>query len=148
MAISQAQRIAKAKYQQEKRTLIAAEVSKIKGEEYRAKAASLGLSLSALIQQGIESYEANHTGEDFKPALATNKLSADEKALIDLFRELPADVSKSFLKVFVTINQLMKDQNEAREEQANFVRHLVEENDKLSEENMYLRQNQDANQPD
>ncbi len=104
MALSQAQKLAKAKYQQEKRSLIAAEVSKAKGKEYKQKAASLGLSLSALIQRSIESYGANHAGEEFMPPTPA-PMTADERKLIEEFNALPDDVRKSISKLIRQINQ-------------------------------------------
>ena len=109
MAVSQAQKLAKAKYQQEKRSLIAAEVSKTKGEEYRAKAVSLGISLSSLIQRGIESYIANHTGEDFTLSTPTPQMSQAEKQLLSDFNALPDDTKKALLKLIKAIN----NQNQA-----------------------------------
>lgn len=136
MAMSKAQKLAKAKYQQEKRSLIAAEVSKAKGEEYRAKAMNLGISLSSLIQRGIESYTANCAGGEFATSSANSKdrLTEDERQLLDAFNQFPSDVRKHFLKGFRLINQLIEDQEQSRQE---ILKRLL---DKLESE----RQNQAA----
>lgn len=102
MAVSQAQKLAKAKYQHEKRSIVAAEVSKEKGAEYRAKAAELGMSLSLLIQRGVESYGT--VGGEVSVPRADEKLSAEQRRLLDEFGKLPADAQKHFMKAFSAIN--------------------------------------------
>ena len=101
MAVSQAQKLAKAKYQQASRTLIAADVSKVKGDLYRQSAKELNLSLSMLIQNGIDEYLQNHFGEEFVPLPTTtpeNKLSADDRRLLDSAGKLTPEARKQLVK--------------------------------------------------
>lgn len=106
MAVSNAQKIAKAKYQQSSRTLIAADVSKSKGEFYRQSAKDLDLSLSMLIQNGVEEYISRHAGETFADKQQTRKSlsSAEEKLLAD-FARLPPDAQKSLMQFLRTLNR-------------------------------------------
>ena len=103
MAVSQAQRLAKAKYQQEKRSIVAAEVSKAKGEEYRAAAKELGLSLAKLIQNGVEEYIQNHGGEVVHKPEA-EKLTAEEKRLLAAFAKLPKNAQINLIKTLESLS--------------------------------------------
>ena len=105
---TQAQRLAKAKYQQEKRSLVAAEVSKVKGEEYRAAAKELGLSLARLIQCGVEESIANHGGEVIQKPEA-EKLTTEERRLLMAFAKLPKDAQTNLIK---TLEALSPQQEE------------------------------------
>lgn len=108
MAVSQAQKIAKAKYQQEKRTLIAAEVSKDKGEFYRVSAVGLGISLSKLVQNGVEEYISRHAGKDCLESLPTpteKSLSPADERLLDEFAKLSPGSQKALMQFLRTINQ-------------------------------------------
>ena len=100
MASSAAQKLAKEKYRQEKRDLLAVEIPKGKRDEYKAKAAELGLSLSMLIQHSVESYGESSAGN----VPASSELTTEQKIFVDEFSKLPADVQKNFLKVFKAIN--------------------------------------------
>ena len=112
MAVSNAQKIAKAKYQQSSRTLIAADVSKSKGEFYRQSAKELDLSLSMLIQNGVEEYIRNHAGENILDKPQGKSLSpADEKLLAE-FSKLPVDARKHLLELAKIINQKGGGQND------------------------------------
>ena len=104
MAVSNAQKLAKAKYQHEKRALVASEVSKGKRDEYNAAAKGFGLSLSMLVQKGVEEYIKNHGGEEFKPE-KPESISAADKRLIEEFNQLPVDARKHFLQAFKAINE-------------------------------------------
>ena len=114
MAVSKAQQLAKAKYQQERRTLIAADVSKAKGESYKTKAAQLGISLSRLIQLAIEAYgdenlSVGSRDADLSPVDTNNapitckqpeqNLSTEQKQIIEEFNKLPVETQKAFLKL-------------------------------------------------
>ncbi len=113
MAISNAQKLAKAKYQREKRTLIAAEVSKDKGNFYRTSATELNLSLSKLIQNAVEEFIARRSTENLSlvdqaaistPAQQPEKLSTAEKNLLAEFNKLPVETQKLFLKLIQNFN--------------------------------------------
>ena len=110
MAVSTAQKLAKAKYQHEKRTLIATDVSKEKGEFYRATAMELGISLSKLVQIGVEEFIQNHAGENFSVTTQSQeqRLSAADKKLIEEFNRLPAETQKALIKLIQSINQNAK----------------------------------------
>lgn len=107
--VSEARRLSIKNYRQEKRDQIAVDVPKGKREEYKQKAAKLGLSLSMLIQYGVESYGeeyiSNHAGEVMTPQPKPEPLSAADKQLVEEFARLPADAQKHFLKAFKAINQ-------------------------------------------
>ena len=96
MAISNPQKLAKAKYQQEKRTLIAADVSKIKGEFYRESATKLNLSLSMLIQNGVEEYIQNRTSEVVTEKREVETLTAEQRRLLENFARLPKSTRAKF----------------------------------------------------
>lgn len=145
MAVSQAQKLAKAKYQQEKRSLIAAEVSKAKGEEYRAKAAELGISLSALIQRGIEEYICNRIGGEFTTT-RPDSLSASEKELIEVFNRLPDDAQKSLIKTCKAINQLIEDVLDERQRYCDYWITASNAKQQLEEEVEKLKKIQPQNQ--
>ena len=110
MAVSTAQKLAKAKYQQEKRTLIATEVSKEKGEFYRTTATEFGISLSKLVQNGVEEFIQNHAGQNLSLVAQNSepKLSAADKKLVDEFNQLPVDTQKALIKLIQSINQNAK----------------------------------------
>ncbi len=95
---SEAKKISVKIYQQEKCDRITADIPKGKRDEYKAKAANLGLSLSMLIQRGVESY--GNLSEQNSP----DKLTTEQKIFVDEFSKLPADIQKHFLKVFKAIN--------------------------------------------
>ena len=105
MAVSNAQKIAKAKYQQSSRTLIAADVSKSKGEFYRQSAKDLDLSLSMLIQNGVEEYISRHAGENFPDKPQPKSLSPADEKLIAEFSKLPPDAQKSLMQFLRTLNR-------------------------------------------
>lgn len=113
MAVSNAQKIAKAKYQQSSRTLIAADVSKSKGEFYRQSAKDLDLSLSMLIQNGVEEYISRHAGENFLDKQQTQKsLSPADEKLLTEFSKLPVDARKHLVELAKIINQKGGGQND------------------------------------
>lgn len=108
MAVSRPQQIAKDKYRQEKRDQITAEVPKGKRDAYKLIAAELNLSLSMLIQNGVEEYGRNHASKDFLatlPTPETKSLSPADEKLIAEFSKLPADAQKSLMQFLRTINQ-------------------------------------------
>lgn len=99
MTVSEAKRLAIAKYRQEKRDQLAVDVPKGKRDEFKAKAAALGISLAQLIQRAVETYggELNHT----QPAQIVDelpKLTGDEKHLVDAFNNLSPKAQKALLK--------------------------------------------------
>ena len=108
MAVSNAQRLAKAKYQHEKRALVASEVSKEKRDEYKAAAVKLGLSLSMLIQNGVEEFIERHGGEVIARPVSSKEeqtLTAADKRLVEEFNQLPDEVKSTVRKLIQQINQ-------------------------------------------
>lgn len=105
MAVSNAQKLAKAKYQHEKRALVASEVSKGKRDEYNAAAKGFGLSLSMLVQKGVEEYIKNHGGELPASTPKPESISAADKRLIESFGKCPDNVKPTLKKL---IEQLAK----------------------------------------
>ena len=118
MPVSNAQKLSIQKYRQEKRDQLAVDVPKGKRDAYKAIAAELGLSLSMLIQRSVESYAGLQSVESLKPAPMTKeptaeKLSAQERTLLDEFNRLPVDVQKAFLKTFKAINAAQDADNQS-----------------------------------
>ena len=104
MATSQSQKIAVQKYRAKTYDTIGFDVPKGKREEFKQKAASLGISLAKFLFLSAESYGAKHAGEvvTVKPE---NQLSAEERKLIDEFNQLPTDAQKHLLKFVKAVNQ-------------------------------------------
>jgi len=118
MAVSRPQQIAKDKYRQEKRDQITAEVPKGKRDAYKLIAAELNLSLSMLIQNGVEEYGRNHAGKDFLPTLPTpeaKSLSPADERLLDDLAKLPPDAQKAFRQLVRAITAPANDDDQRRQ---------------------------------
>ena len=74
-------------------------IPKGRRDEFKAKAAELGISLAQLIQRAVESYggELNHT-QTAQIVDASPRLTGDEKKLIDAFNNLSPEAQKTLLK--------------------------------------------------
>ena len=110
-----AQKIAKAKYQQEKCDRITADIPKGKRDAYKLIATELDRSLAQLIQDAIEEYGRNHAGKDFLESLPTpeaKSLSPADERLLDEFSKLPADAKKHLVELAKIINQKGGVQND------------------------------------
>ena len=82
------------------RDKIAINVPKGKRDVYRRAAAELGLSLSVLIQKGVEEFISNNVDEDFVAKIkAEEKLSKEKQKLIAAFDKLPKDSQKIIRKL-------------------------------------------------
>ena len=81
-------------------------IKKGRREEYKNSAAGFGLSLSALIQNGVEEYIRNHGGE--APTVITQqpeqKLSPEQRRLVEEFNKLPTDARRALVKFLQTLN--------------------------------------------
>ena len=110
MPKSNAQKLAQQKYDQKSYDQILIKVKKGKREEYRQSAESIGLGQMEMIRLAIEEYIKNHTGEDFTAAIKpeAEKLTTEQKRLVEEFNQLPADAQKYFLKAFRAINDQSK----------------------------------------
>ena len=95
MAVSNAQKLAKAKYQHEKRALVASEVSKEKCDEYKAAAAELGISLASLVRIGVEEFIERHGGGSLPAASKEERLSTADKRLVEDFKALSPKSQKA-----------------------------------------------------
>ena len=106
MAISKAQGLAVLKYRAKAYDRLSTDIPKGKRDAYNLAASELGLSLSKLIQNGVEEFIARHAATDTEsPAqVAAEKLSADDRRLVEEFAKLPADAQKHFLKAFAAVN--------------------------------------------
>ena len=90
------------------------------GEEYKQAANDFGLGLSEMIRLAVETYIADRSLHDLsvKPApmakeSPSEKLSTQEKTLLDEFNRLPVDVQKAFLKTFKAINAAQDADNQS-----------------------------------
>ena len=103
---SKAQLMALAKFKQEKRDTLTIDLPKGSKDGYKKSAAGFGISLTKLIQAGIEEYIQNHGGE--VPNVITRqpeqKLSPEQRRLVEEFNRLPPDVQKSIIKMIQAIN--------------------------------------------
>ena len=114
---SKPQLLAAAKYRQENCDQLAVDIPKGKKALYKQAAAEMGLSLTALIQNGVEGFvnercEGFFQRENFSPitqnVASTEKLSANEKRLVEEFNQLPVETQKALLKLVKTINEQSK----------------------------------------
>lgn len=103
MSVSESRRVSITKYRQEKRDQLAVDVPKGKRDKYKAKAAQLGLSLSMLIQNSVEAY-GEKGGEVIASTTRAEKLTADQRRLLDEFGKMPVEVQKQTLKLIREIN--------------------------------------------
>ena len=102
--------LANANYRAKAYDVISTSVKKGKRDEYNAAAKELKLSLAMLIQNGVEEYIKNHTGEDFTAAIKpeAEKLTSEQKRLVEEFNQLPADAQKYLIKFVRAINDQSK----------------------------------------
>ena len=91
MAVSSAKRLAIKTYQQKKCDRLTVDVPKGKRDAYKAIAAELGLSLSMLIQNSVETFAGNHVSEVLAPQ---DKLTAEQRRLLDGVAKLPESTRK------------------------------------------------------
>ena len=103
MSVSSAKRLAVKVYQTEKCDRLTLDVPKGKRSEYKEKAASLGLSLSILIQNSVESYGTNHAGEVIQKPEA-EKLTAEERRLLTAFAKLPKNAQTNLIKTLEALS--------------------------------------------
>ena len=80
-----------------------------KKEEYRQAAEDFGLGLTEMFRLAVETFIAERSLYDLpvKPAPKTppeEKLSSEERKLLDEFSKLPPDVQKSIAKMIRAIN--------------------------------------------
>ena len=89
-----------AEYKKKNYTQLGFLVKKGQEIEYKAKAAALGMSLSQLIQRGVESYggEGVPTVAPVKPAL-----TAEQRKILDAVDSLPESSRKALLKFLQTL---------------------------------------------
>lgn len=86
-------------------------VKKGKREEYQQAAKDFGLGQAEMFRQAIEQFIAERSLQDFslvKPAQIyrqppIEKISAEERRLLDEFDKLPPDIQKSVIKMIQSI---------------------------------------------
>jgi len=78
-------------------------VKKSKQAEYKAKAAAMGLSLSQLIQRGVESY--GEVVQDVAPVKPAPGVTAEQKKILDAIESLPPDARRALLKFLHALQQ-------------------------------------------
>ena len=107
MAKSLAQKMANRRYRDKVYDQITIEVPKGKRDEYKAAADDLQMTFKSLVQSGIEEYIAKHAGEVVMPVSTTepDKLSAEDKRLVEEFSRLPVDARKHLMKFVAEINR-------------------------------------------
>lgn len=102
MAVSKAQALAVLKYRAKAYDRLSTDVPKGKRDEYNAAAKSLSLSLSKLIQNGVEEYISNHAGGEkippSWPPTPGNKLSPEDQRLLDSAGKLTPEARKQLVK--------------------------------------------------
>ena len=117
MATTKAQKLATQKYRAKTYDTIGFDVPKGKREEFKTIAAERGLSLARFLLLAAESYAGLQSVESFKPASMTKqpteKLTSQERTLLDEFNRLPVDVQKAFLKTFKAINAAQDADNQS-----------------------------------
>lgn len=112
MARTEGQKISRQKYESKAYDQVLIKVKKGKREEYRQAAESLGLGQMELFRTAVEEYLQKHgvegyalvqAGEGVIPATSkvepTEKLTADERRLVQAASKVPNDTRKLFLKL-------------------------------------------------
>ena len=97
-------------YKKTKYDSILFRVKKGKADDYRQAAQDLGIKFWDLIQAGVEEYIANHGGEEINSSQVmtsqpSEKLSAEQKKLVEEFSRLPPDAQKFLLKFLKALNE-------------------------------------------
>lgn len=102
MTVSQAQILATKKYRAKTYDTIGFDVPKGKRDAYKRIAAEMGMSLAAFLTKAADSYAVNYAaaGEKIPPSVPTseNKLSADDRRLIDSAGKLTPDARRALVK--------------------------------------------------
>ena len=115
MTVSRAQSLASQRYRKKTYEQIFFDVKKGIKAEYKAAAAELGLSLAALLTNAADEFIQRHTGEDFHvqtiTTQPTEKISANQRRLLDAVEKLPADAQKSLLKFLESLNKANAAEN-------------------------------------
>jgi len=104
MSRTDGEKISRQKYESKAYDQILIKVKKGKREEYRQSAELIGLGQMEMIRRAIEEFIANHAGEKLPAAKPEEKLTADEKKLVEEFCRLPVDAQKYLLKFVRAIN--------------------------------------------
>lgn len=112
MATSESQKKAIKKYKEKNIELVAFETRKGKSAEYTQAAINLGLGKMEMIRLAVEEFIQRHLNEFapvVKPAPMTpqptaEKLSTQERTLLDEFNQLPVDAQKSLIRFLKNVN--------------------------------------------
>ena len=107
MEVSKPKRLSIKKYQQEKCDRLTIDVPKGKRNAYKLIAAELGLSLSLLVQNGVENYAVNHGCKEVVPEKpASVQPSAEEKRLLQNLASLPKSTRAKFVSLLEEVAKL------------------------------------------
>lgn len=101
---SKAQLLALAKFKQEKRDTLTIDLPKGTKDGYKQSAAGFGISLTKMIQAGVEEYIQNHGGEVTPAPVVEVKLPADQRRLVEEFNQLPPDARRQLVKFLQALN--------------------------------------------
>lgn len=108
-----------AEYKKANYDQVSIRVKKGKRLEYQQAAADFGLGYAEMIRLAVETFIAERSLQDLpvKPASMTKqpteKLTSQERTLLDEFNRLPVDVQKAFLKTFKAINAAQDADNQS-----------------------------------
>lgn len=102
MPVSNAKRISIKKYRTQNYDTIGFDVKKGKRDEYKAKAAELGMSLAAFLTIAADTY-ANGQSDKVIVRPQGEKLAAEQRQLIDTVYALPPKARKQLIKFLETL---------------------------------------------
>ncbi|MBE8953946.1 MAG: hypothetical protein SR1Q7_12535 [Quinella sp. 1Q7] len=115
MATSAEQKLARQRYKEKNLEVVSFEVKKGMSKQYTQWAAALGLSLSRLVQNSVEEYIANHSGEcvptvaPVKFAPMQSVLTAEQRKILEAVDSLPESSRKALLKFLQTLVDAKSD---------------------------------------
>ena len=97
MPISEARRQSQKKYKQEKCDRVTVDVPKGKREIYKQLADEMGISMSKLIQYGVDEFAQKYTNKAIFHSQG-DKLNAEQRQLIDTVDKLTPKARKQLIK--------------------------------------------------
>jgi len=103
MARTLSDKISRQKYNDTHYDQILLRVKKGKRDEYKQSAAQLGLGLMEMMRLATEEFIRTHAGEKFvmatTPESPQEKISDDDKRLLELFAKLPKNTRAKFVSL-------------------------------------------------
>lgn len=117
MAITESQKVSKARYRKLKRDSLFVEIPKGKKAAYRQVADELGLSMAFLVQNAVEEYARTHANDvPVFPQTAEDFLTERENLLIERFGQLPDKTQLDFLHLMADFIEPFGAQDESDDE--------------------------------